>query len=262
MNDAELTELIHKEIDGIISEEEKAALHEFLKSNPSAKKNYLQLRRTIELLDKVGEVEPPPHLQNRIMNSIDANRYTTKSENNLLNKIFAWILSPGPKLAFAFAMGIVLGIFCYSLFQSALIREKSLNTQELTGTMGLNEPSAFSELRTIPVKLGEIQGFIVLKRFHNQVLFDVKLTSRQPIRLKLNFNENNLQFNSLIPISSTSMQIEKRENSLQISQTDNPEYQLLFIQMQTTRQRTPVELIISKGSQNLLMQSITIPPAN
>ena len=86
MNEEKFIDLINKEIDGIISAQEKKGLMEYLEKNPEAKQKYQDLVDSTKYLDKLDEVEPPEELKSRIMNSIDFNRYTAKKKKKYIIK--------------------------------------------------------------------------------------------------------------------------------------------------------------------------------
>ena len=65
MNEEKFIDLINKEIDGIISAQEKRILMEYLENNPGVKQNYKDLVDSTKYLDKFEpfgpHFEPKPY---------------------------------------------------------------------------------------------------------------------------------------------------------------------------------------------------------
>jgi hypothetical protein len=197
MNEEKFIDLINKEIDGIISTQEKKSLLHYLEENPEAKQKYFNLTRSIKHLDKLHDVEPPEELKSRIMNSIDFNRYTAKQKKKPKIKfpLLDFLITPKPKLAYAFAFGTVFGFLVYSIFVANLIQSDRIEPSDITGTMAVNNLSSIKNIATIPVSLDKIAGEIVVNRYNSLIWFDIKLESSIKTEFVLEFAKNtfNLQ---------------------------------------------------------------------
>ena len=123
MNENQFIDLVNKEIDDIISLNEKKDLHEYLDTHPEAMKKYQELILTARTLNKLDKVEPPEYLKSQIMNSIDLNRYTVKQKKNSFFNfpIFDWLFYPKPKFALSFATGTIFGLLLFALFFSDIV---------------------------------------------------------------------------------------------------------------------------------------------
>jgi hypothetical protein len=65
-------ELIHREIDGANTPEERAAFRSLMEEHPEARVLAAELRQVTRLLNGVGEREPPPHLRRAILAALPA----------------------------------------------------------------------------------------------------------------------------------------------------------------------------------------------
>jgi hypothetical protein len=70
MVDPSVIELMHKEIDGMATQAEKAKLRRRMDKSKEARTMFEELRRTAELLHSVQPQNPPPHLQENILRSL------------------------------------------------------------------------------------------------------------------------------------------------------------------------------------------------
>jgi hypothetical protein len=77
--------LIHLEIDGVISPEDKTRLLRFLETNDEARREYESLMKLSTKLRSSGELEPPQWMKTRILNSLpdypDTNNHKPESCN-------------------------------------------------------------------------------------------------------------------------------------------------------------------------------------
>ena len=196
MNEKKFIDLINKEIDGIISAQRKKSLVEYLEKNPGVKQKYHNLTKSIKYLEKLDEVEPPEDLISRIMNSIDFNRYTAKQKKKCKIKfpLLDFLLTPKPKLAYAFAFGTVFGFLVYSIFVADVIQPDRIEPSDVTGTMGINNISSIENIATIPVSLDKISGEIVVNQHNRLVWFDIKLESAFKSEIVLEFGKNTFNF--------------------------------------------------------------------
>jgi len=252
-----LTELIHKDIDGLIQPDEKTHLDEYLKNHSEAQKEYEELVQTTELLKRVDEVEAPSFLTNQIMNSVNPNRYAPKIKESHLKQFFLNLFSePTPKLAFVFAIGIVVGIILYSLFSTTPSQKSLFNNEDLIGAIGLNQSVEFKEIKLIPVELEELQGTIHLKRYENYFLFEVSLTTQETYTLTLEFDDLSFSFASIRPATDTKLEFENKAGIIRVVHSENSIYQILLTQ--TSKKRSSIKLYILKGVQVYFIQNLTL----
>src|SRR5512145_1286032 len=116
MNDEKLLALMHGELDGVNSPRERARLKSYLAANPEAQKLYNELAAMSALLQKVKPVEPPPHLQNAIMNTLPRRR-PAKARPALLTQVRNWFATGFEfKYALVFACGAIAGVALLTLF--------------------------------------------------------------------------------------------------------------------------------------------------
>lgn len=250
-------ELMHKELDDIISPEEHEKLFHYLETNNEAKNLYQDLVKTSNLLKEIPEVEPPKNLKADILNSINWNRYKHKKRNFSLHSIFAdWMLKPQLKFAYSFAIGIIAGVIIYSLFSTSIKMGNQVNTDDLYGTIGLKDPADLKELQHIPLDLDELQGDIYLKQFKNFIVFDINLHSKLASELFLGYESPSYQFQGFHQSSDNNIFLEEGNNFVRVSNLENANYQIFF--NRDTQKPTPIDLKISISGQIRIHQSVYV----
>lgn len=239
-------ELINKEIDGLINRVEKAELQQYIIENPEAHKLYNEMIRTAGLLDNIDEVEPSINLKKRISNSIDTNLYKDKTKRSERKSVIS-ILFPYPKhrLAFAFALGIALGLLIYSTILINFHQQQQINITDLYGTIGINEKVAYENLEIIPVESSEIKGDIKVNRAENIMLFEIDLSSAKKFEFLVEFKSDQLIFNNFIPLNSNEYLIDNGENYVRTVCSGDNKFAVTFHSLTDEFTNVNVKLIYS-----------------
>jgi hypothetical protein len=253
-------ELIHKEIDGIIEPHEQAKLYGHLNNNPEAQVLLQDLKQTTKLLDSVEDVEPPTYLKHQIMQQVHLkNRYRVSKTSSITSWITNFITAPGPKLTYAFALGIVAGIFIYALLLTGIANKNPLNNGDLTGTIGINNTESLTELKNMSVELSDLNGTIDVKLLNDRVLIDLNLNPSGDIDLLINYEPSDLNFLDFKPSEVSKSLIEIDSGMIRMTLFERCSYQLSFKKL--ARKTVPIKLSIIREGQIQLIQNITIPRA-
>jgi hypothetical protein len=157
MIDKKYLDLIHKDIDKKISDDEKVLLDDYLKSNTEAFTLHRELSETEELLDKLPNADPSVSLKQRILNSIDFNRYAHREKRSIAGFIAAAFNGPRRKLTSSFAFGMVVGIILIATIFYASYFNNPSELNNVYGTIGLSESEVFE---SVPVNSMDIVGKI------------------------------------------------------------------------------------------------------
>lgn len=170
-------ELIHAEIDGLISESDRSELRQALKEYPEARELHSDMIRIAGAIDRVDQAEPPEGLRQSILDTI-------ASRANL-----AWVRPKRPhrtaallKYSAALAAGLVLGLVVAPLLN---LPAGSLNPSEMGGSM-IPEASprgAHAELTAIGV-----QGTVRLDRADGQAVVNLELETQGLVEIILGYD--------------------------------------------------------------------------
>lgn len=239
-------QLINKQIDGLISEPEKLELQKIMKDNPEVRRLYDELCQTADLLSDADELEPSENLKKYIMNSIDADLYKeSKEKSSKRLSFFSFPQFPKYRLSLVFATGLVAGIFIYSTLLVKLFNEESINTIDLTGTIGANESLSFTNIKSFPVETPEINGEINIKSAVNIFVFNVDLNASKELTLLIEFKPDQVRFNNFVPHLSNEYLINKGENYVKTTCNGDIKFDVYFNPLISDKTDVHIKLLSS-----------------
>jgi hypothetical protein len=243
-------ELINKDIDKEITQKEKALLESCLSSNPEAKNLYDELQASESLLDRLPDRGPSVNLKKQILNSIDRNRYSrTKMFSPFRNFIHQAVFQTKYKIAFTFALGLLAGLFIYSVLFN---NNQSAVSSGIYGTIGLNS----EVIKTIPVETSNILGKLDIKWINNNLGLDFALNSPDQYDLALKFNPDKTKFDNISFYGKNKIKLDSEDNILKLSDSGRHNYQLLF--SLKAKMTVNFNLQISRAGNMLLEKDIVI----
>ena len=206
MLDKKYIDLINKEIDGFITQDEKDDLLNHLKENEEAQQYYSEMIRTDDLLSNVKNIYPSPNLKKRVLNSLDTELYKNVKKESFIKSIIPnKLFQPKLRLAFTFALGVVAGLLLYSAFFTNIYQQEPINATDLYGTIGISK----NVVENINVELLEINGSISLNRINNLFLLENNFNSVDEFLVKYQFNPKQVTFFNFSPLDSEPYSIKK-----------------------------------------------------
>jgi hypothetical protein len=246
MNEQEYIELIDKEIAGTISPSEREALHQHMKKTPGAQKIYREVLQTSSLLKGAGDVEPPGYLKQRIMNSLDFSRYQARERRPVLRFLQkAGRIGLKPRLAYAFALGMVVGLVVYSVFLTSPGGRYGSDVREMYGTIGISEKSRFAPVEKVPVDMPEAAGSVNLLRFEDLLRFEVTLWSADPFEVFLLYDPAELDFDGLSPSAYGEIVLETADGCVRASGSGSVDFLLAFVKRAVTAVSVDLRITVS-----------------
>lgn len=256
MNKEYFIELIHSEIDGTISHEEKEKLHQYLARDAEINQLYLQLVNSQQIIDRSEQIDPPDEMKDFILNSIDQNKYTVEKKANLFNRINDFIIKtkPTPKYAYSFSIGLVLGAFAIlmllhdfdnlpnidSKISGAIISETVSGSFEITDNLEIDKP--------------EVTGNIRVSRSSDLVKLELFITSEHNIEIKTEFDSNDIGFISFGQLHDTEEKLNSGVGSLIFDHQGSNNYVLFF----SNRSAGQSQIGIKIFSKELIFEEIFI----
>lgn len=189
MVDREYIELMHLEIDGLISANDRQRLHRYLEAHPEAQQLFDKLHKVCHLLDKVEEVEPVEDLRERILGRIDFDRYVKEVRararpNPLKSLLNTWTYRPRFRYAYAFSAGLVLGLLVSFLLFAEVFEQASVKPSQVSGTV-VSQAGEWQVLQRLVIDEDAVRGVVVLRRSGRLLQLDVTLQTSGPITLTL-----------------------------------------------------------------------------
>jgi hypothetical protein len=165
MNEEDFMALLEKAICDETTGAERAELEAYLAANPDARRAYDEMVETCELLGRVGDLEPPGDLRNRIMDSVDAGIYQAGGSEARAGGPSGWmgfnaLFRPRLKIALAFSVGIIIGLLAYSIMRDG--GRSSGDVSRLYGTIAGGETGDLKIISSTAVASAVVTGRIVL----------------------------------------------------------------------------------------------------
>jgi anti-sigma factor RsiW len=167
-------ELIHAELDGELTSEQRAELSRVLLANPEARALRDQLSRLFAELGKLEEVDPPAELAESVLNAID--RATPRSARPARQ---AWYTGPALRYAAVFVGGLLLSA---ALFGPGMNQVAGPDVSELVGTIGGHGYAGRgSPIDRVDVDLEQVKGVVNSYRVDGQLAVELDLAASEPI---------------------------------------------------------------------------------
>jgi hypothetical protein len=259
MNEGEYIELIDKEIDGTISPRERDMLREYIENTPGARDIYEEMHHTSDLLSRVSDVDPPGYLKRHIMNSLDFARYQTKRSRPVL-RLLTRVRQAGlkPRLAYAFALGTVVGLVVYSLFLTTPGGRYGPGVREMYGTIGIIEESRFAPVEAVPVDMPEVVGCINLLRFEDLLRFEVSLSGEGAVEVQIGYEPAQAGFRGLRPVADGEALLKTGGGRVSVSGSGDMEFLMTFVCR--TALEVPFDLKVVASGEQVLSHRFVIAP--
>jgi hypothetical protein len=240
-------ELINKEISGDITPEESERLQRYLRDEPDARRIYRELHRTVDLLGAIDDVEPPAHLKQHIMNSVDFSRYRAGEPGLVLGfarRVKRLSLRPG--FAYAFAAGVAVGLVIFSVFLSRPWGRQPAELRDLYATIGMTHQDVdFHTMESVPLDLPEAQGQIDLMRLADLLVLEVQLSGTRLYEVRLSYDPAEVRFNGLRPDAGRSLLSKVEVGRVSASGSGDSRFRLSLTKTAESALDINLELLIS-----------------
>lgn len=160
-------ELIHAELDGRLTDQQRADLSRFLLENPEGRHLRDELRRLNAALARIEPVEPPAGLRESILESVKIPARVAPSRPS-------WAAPAVFRYAAAFAGGALLSALA---FQMAASQRSGLDPADLSGTMS----SPPHRATTVPLQQGH--GSATVRETASGLVLEYDLAAGKPVKI-------------------------------------------------------------------------------
>ena len=221
-------ELIHKALDGEISEQQKKDLEEILAANPEALQTHSELSKVFNLLTDNPRIPPSPNLKKKILQSIDETLYAPNKRGERRNLSLPKFSKQDVKTAFAFAFGMIFGIL---IGTALLINNKTshkIDETDLFGTIGITDATYFKIVDGVKINLPEMEGRIAVKNYMNMYYFEVDIITVNRAQITFEFNDSDLSLYGYRPLNIENYELIQTQYSVTLEYDKQIHYGLLF----------------------------------
>lgn len=224
MIDKKYIELMNKEIDKIITEDEKISLQSYLSGNNEAKEYFNELQLTNDYLDKLPDNEPSENLKKQIINSIDFSKYSSTVK---VKSFWSYLFMPKFKIAYSFAVGLIAGIILIVVLSNNYNNVNKI--RDISGTIGIDNSNS-KTIEEIPLKLSDLSGNISLIKTGDRFLIDANFDTEQNLDFMISYPDN-VEFQNIDPGLISDIQFSKGENFIKTTNSGFQQYKVSFIKI-------------------------------
>jgi len=192
-------DLINAEIDGEISDADRALLEAYCVENEEARGYRDEVAALSDDLVAMETLTPPTDIRHTVMREIKARRPSTGGG---LSEIFAGIFGlPVVRYGVSFAGGVVLTVALLSSDQAS--RHAFSDVTDLVGTMSdIEIAGTFSRADSMDLTLNELAGTVSLNASGPLMVLDFDLASEKPVEIIATFNDRDIWFNGFAQLES------------------------------------------------------------
>jgi anti-sigma factor RsiW len=180
VTDNERVTLIHGELDGDLSSEQRAALARLLLADPTTRALRDELRGVCGRLDAVGQVEPPPQLKDSILKRMPPVPVVAAYRKTSFGR---W------RLAAMVAGLLITGTIVYETVQGP-----APGSRETAGTMAAD---ALMPVDSVVVGSGPVAGRAILYRDKGGLAVGLEVTATEPVNVLIEAAGHSFRINGL-----------------------------------------------------------------
>lgn len=208
--DEKTTALIHANIDGEITPEEKAELEAFLADSREGRRLDAELRSLGATLDSVTLLDPPQHLRHVVMNTIPKAVPEAAPAPGFLQSLFA---APALRYAATFAAGVVMTI---SIVDSGNIQQSAFD--DVTGLVGTISDSAEMGpgVDSEVIHKAAVAGTVTLRESGEMLIIDFDVSTKGPIDIVASYDDSSIWFNGFAQLESTGTSVSAADGEITI----------------------------------------------
>ena len=196
MTEERRLELIHAEIDGRISDPERAELDALLGTEPATRQLRDDLRIVADRLAELPQVEPPATLRQAIHAALPA-RARQDVGPRLGERLRSWLATPATfKLAGAFAAGLAVGAIVLS-------PDAGMDLRQLTGTMAAYESGEDDAIARLTMDEPDVAGSVGIHHRGALYVIEYDLSTEQPVDVVTDYSGANASFNGFAHIGDS-----------------------------------------------------------
>ena len=156
-----------------------------------------------------------------------------------------WALAPRLRLAYAFALGLVVAVAIYSLVPGAGWHGGRGDLRGLYGTMAGGARTELKRIDTVTFSVPGVKGRVDLKRAGDVLALEPDLDAASGAGLVLRYDPEKIRFEGYGAVETMDMKVIAREGSITTSGTLAGEYVLTLLDMEGGGAVLEIEVLVS-----------------
>ena len=229
--DQKYLDLINADIDGDISDADRADLDAFLAQNSEARAAQSEFQAFCAALDSIESEDPPPHMRHDIINALPpATAEARMTEPGFLHSLIA---APALRYAASFAVGVFLTL---SLVNSSQISNQAFD--DVTGLVGtVAEPVNVDTASTVAIDKSAVAGTVSLRSAGSILILDFDLVAAQPIEIEADYTDRTIWFNGFAQLESSGTSVSAENGRVVLGMEGKRRY-AVYLQNEGDRETT------------------------
>lgn len=185
--DERIADLIQAEVDGVLSESDREVLKSELAQSAAARAYRDEMMHLASLLNQVPDLDPPPGLNRRILDSIEL-----PAPRQLPAWLRNWFQPASYGLAVAAGMLLAVGMIRILPFTDG-------EMSSLVGSMVAQQSALPDASRSqLAVDLEAVEGSVLLKEMRGSLALQFDLVSAGPVEISIPLAESGLEFGGFV----------------------------------------------------------------
>jgi hypothetical protein len=167
-------ELIHAELDGELTPEQRAELSRLLLANPEARVQRDQLARVFGALERLEQEAPPPGFSDSVLAAIGIVPASPQSTRR------SWYTAPAFRYAAVFVAGLLLAALLFGPGARQVVHP---DVSDLVGTIGQRAGDHGSAIDRVELDLVQVRGVVNSYQVDGQLVVELDLKASEPIEV-------------------------------------------------------------------------------
>jgi hypothetical protein len=180
MTDDERMALIHAELDGDLSSQQRADLARLLLADPQVRALRDELQGLSSRLDAIGQMEPPPQLKDSILNGLPSVPVAPTYRKVSLGR---WRLA-----------AMVAGLLAAGTIVYETVQGPAPGSRETAGTIAADAPTTVD---SVVVESGPVTGRATLYRDKTGLAVGVEVSAAEPVDVLITSEGHSFRVNGL-----------------------------------------------------------------
>jgi len=229
MTEDRFWELVNREIDEELSEDERAELDSFSHQNPELAACRTEMIRVSGLLGDVEEVEAPANMRSNIARAIDGRTPRPQNVTPVRPGFWSFWSRISLRQTYAFAGGAVVGAALLALVFRIAPGSLPINNGDLTGTILFrNQHTDLIPVATRKIETPEAVGSIEFATLDDLVTIRVNLISDRPVQLVVQFAPEQLAATGFSSLKSHGAPVTIGRTDVRLEHTGTNQYDLVW----------------------------------
>jgi hypothetical protein len=178
-------ELIHAELDGELTPEQRAELSHVLLANPETRAIRGQLARLFGALEKLEDEAPPPGFSDSVLAAIGITPASAQSARR------SWYTAPAFRYAAVFVGALIVSAVVLGPGARDTTRP---DVSELVGTIGGHGAGRDAPIDRIALELPQVSGAINSYELDGQLVVELDLKAGQPVEIAATYAGQTVHF--------------------------------------------------------------------